>query len=151
MSQQTVRSPQALKVLPLTCALGAHISGVQLSQAAQDGGLFDELHALLLEHKVLFLRDQVLTRAEHVAFASRFGSLEDHPVAGSDPEHPGLVRIYKSPDQPADRYENAWHSDASWRENRPWAACCVASNAHRWAVTPCGPIWHWPTTNCPPM
>lgn len=119
MSQQTVRSPQALKVLPLTCALGAHISGVQLSQAAQDGGLFDELHALLLEHKVLFLRDQVLTRAEHVAFASRFGSLEDHPVAGSDPEHPGLVRIYKSPDQPADRYENAWHSDASWREKPP--------------------------------
>ena len=119
MSQQTVRSPQALKVLPLTCALGAHISGVQLSQAAQDGGLFDELHALLLEHKVLFLRDQVLTRAEHVAFASRFGSLEDHPVAGSDPEHPGLVHIYKSPDQPADRYENAWHSDASWREKPP--------------------------------
>jgi hypothetical protein len=30
-------------------------------------------------------------------------------VAGSDPEHPGLVRIYKSPDQPNDRYENAWH------------------------------------------
>ena len=119
MSQQTVRSPQALKVLPLTCALGAHISGVQLSQAVQDGGLFDELHALLLEHKVLFLRDQVLTRAEHVAFASRFGSLEDHPVAGSDPQHPGLVRIYKSPDQPADRYENAWHSDASWREKPP--------------------------------
>jgi hypothetical protein len=25
-----------------------------------------------------------------------FGELEDHPVAGSDPEHPGLVRIYKS-------------------------------------------------------
>lgn len=119
MPLPTVRNAQALQVHPLTCALGAHISGVQLSQAAQDGGLFDELHALLLEHKVLFLRDQVLTRAEHVAFASRFGSLEDHPVAGSDPEHPGLVRIYKSPDQPADRYENAWHSDASWREQPP--------------------------------
>ena len=119
MPLPTVRNAQALQVHPLTCALGAHISGVQLSQAAQDGGLFDELHALLLEHKVLFLRDQVLTRAEHVAFASRFGSLEDHPVAGSDPEHPGLVRIYKSPDQPADRYENAWHSDASWREIPP--------------------------------
>ena len=119
MPLPTVRNAQALQVHPLTCALGAHISGVQLSQAAQDGGLFDELHALLLEHKVLFLRDQVLTRAEHVAFASRFGSLEDHPVAGSDPQHPGLVRIYKSPDQPADRYENAWHSDASWREKPP--------------------------------
>ena len=119
MPLTNVRNAQALQVRPLTCALGAQISGVQLSQAAQDGGLFDELHAMLLEHKVLFLRDQALTRAEHVAFASRFGSLEDHPVAGSDPQHPGLVRIYKSPDQPADRYENAWHSDASWREKPP--------------------------------
>ncbi|MFC5697499.1 TauD/TfdA dioxygenase family protein, partial [Pseudomonas sp. GCM10022186] len=45
--------------------------------------------------------------------------LEDHPVAGSDPEHPGLVRIYKNPDQPNDRYENAWHTDATWRESPP--------------------------------
>ena len=48
-------------------------------------------------HKVLFFRDQDITRAEHVAFARHFGELEDHPVAGSDPENPGLVRIYKSP------------------------------------------------------
>ena len=43
--------------------------------------------------------------------------------AGSDPDHPGLVRIYKSPDKPNDRYENAWHSDASWREQPPFG--CV--------------------------
>ena len=49
--------------------------------------------------------------------------LEDHPVAGSDPEHPGLVRIYKSPDKPNDRYENAWHTDATWREKPPFG--CV--------------------------
>ncbi|HET7403056.1 MAG TPA: TauD/TfdA family dioxygenase, partial [Usitatibacter sp.] len=56
---------------------------------------------------------------EHVAFARRFGDLEDHPVAGSDPDNPGLVRIYKTPDKPNDRYENAWHTDATWRENPP--------------------------------
>ena len=61
--------------------------------------------------------------AEHVAFARHFGELEDHPVAGSDPEHPGLVRIYKSPDTPNDRYENAWHTDATWREKPPFG--CV--------------------------
>jgi taurine dioxygenase len=68
---------------------------------------------------VLFLREQQLSRAEHVAFARRFGELEDHPVAGSDPEHPGLVRIYKSPEAPPDRYENAWHTDATWRAKPP--------------------------------
>lgn len=60
---------------------------------------------LLKNHRVLFLRDQDLTRAEHVAFAERFGQLEDHPAVGSHPDHPGLVQIYKSPDSPIDRYE----------------------------------------------
>jgi taurine dioxygenase len=108
-----------LRVEPLTCAIGAEISGVHLGAAARDDGLFAEIRALLLQHKVLFLRDQDISRAEHVAFARRFGELEGHPVAGSDPDHPGLVRIYKSPEAPADRYENAWHTDATWREKPP--------------------------------
>ncbi|CAB3810854.1 TauD/TfdA dioxygenase family protein [Paraburkholderia fynbosensis] len=100
----------------LNNAIGAELVGVRLADAIHDDGLFAEIRANLLKHRVLFLRDQEISRAEHVAFARRFGELEDHPVAGSDPEHPGLVRIYKSPDQPNDRYENAWHSDATWRE-----------------------------------
>ena len=108
-----------IQVQPLTCALGAELRGVQLADAAQDEGLFQDIRRLLLTHKVLFLREQQLSRAQHVAFARRFGELEDHPVAGSDPEHPGLVRIYKSPEAPPDRYENAWHTDATWRAQPP--------------------------------
>jgi taurine dioxygenase len=108
-----------IQVQPLTCALGAELHGVQLADAAQDESLFQDIRRLLLTHKVLFLREQQLSRAQHVAFARRFGELEDHPVAGSDPEHPGLVRIYKSPEAPPDRYENAWHTDATWRAQPP--------------------------------
>lgn len=107
---------------PLTCALGAELKNVSLADASRDADLFAEIKALLLKYKVLFLRDQDITRAEHVAFAERFGPLEGHPVAGSDPENPGLVRIYKSPDALADRYENAWHTDATWREIPPMGA-----------------------------
>jgi len=109
----------SIHVEPLTCAIGAEVSNVSLGDAAVDDGLFEEIRALWLRHRVLFFRDQDITRAEHVAFARRFGDLEDHPVAGSDPDHPGLVRIYKSPDKPNDRYENAWHTDATWREKPP--------------------------------
>ena len=112
-----------MHVEPLTCSIGAELVGVSLADAAREDGLFTEIRTLLLKHKVLFLRDQDITRQEHVAFARRFGELEDHPVAGSDPENPGLVQIYKSPAQPNDRYENAWHSDASWRVAPPiWMA-----------------------------
>ncbi|MFC6633406.1 TauD/TfdA dioxygenase family protein [Microbulbifer taiwanensis] len=108
-----------MRVEPLTCSIGAELGGVSLADAVRDDGLFADIRALLLQHKVLFLRDQEFSRAEHVAFARGFGELEDHPVAGSDPEHPGLVQIYKSPEQLADRYENAWHTDATWREAPP--------------------------------
>jgi taurine dioxygenase len=120
-----------MQVEQLTCAIGAELTGVNLADAIVDDGLFGEIRALLLRHKVLFLRDQDITRAEHVAFAKRFGELEDHPVAGSDPDNPGLVRIYKSPDQPADRYENAWHSDATWRAAPQFGAVlrCVETPA----------------------
>ena len=113
----------SIRVEPLTCAIGAEVSGVHLGLASRSTELMAEIRALLLQHKVLFFRDQDITRAEHVAFARHFGDLEDHPVAGSDPEHPGLVRIYKSPDAPNDRYENAWHTDATWREIPPFG--CV--------------------------
>lgn len=112
-----------MRVEQLTCTIGAEVMGVNLGDAARDDGLFGELRMLLLKHKVLFLRDQEISRAEHVAFARRFGELEDHPVAGSDPEHPGLVRIYKDLDSKPEHYENAFHCDATWRQAPPFG--CV--------------------------
>jgi taurine dioxygenase len=118
-----IRSRGEMKVEQLTCTIGAELSNVDLGVASRSPELAGEIRALLLRHKVLFFRDQDITRAEHVAFARHFGELEDHPVAGSDPDNPGLVRIYKSPDTPNDRYENAWHTDATWRDNPPFG--CV--------------------------
>ena len=130
-----VVSPAALKtsiqVEPLTCTIGAELRNVDLGAASRDEATVAEIRALLLRYKVLFFRDQDFSRAEHVAFARHFGELEDHPVAGSHPEHPGLVRIYKSPDTPNDRYENAFHTDATWRVKPPIGCVlrCVESPA----------------------
>ena len=108
-----------MRIEPLTCAIGAELIGVSLAHAAHDDELFGRIKTALLRYKVLFLRDQNISRADHVAFAERFGKLENHPVAGSHPDYPGLVQIYKTPDGPFDRYENAWHTDATWREVPP--------------------------------
>ncbi|SAL85195.1 taurine dioxygenase [Caballeronia choica] len=111
-----------MRIEQLTHAIGAELTGVKLADALHDADLFAEIRAALLQYRVVFLRDQDFTRAEHVAFARRFGELEGHPVVSSDPENPGLARIYRTPDQPNDRYENAWHSDATWREAPPFGA-----------------------------
>ena len=110
------RSLGSMRAEPLACWIGAELANVSLADAARDDALFAEIKALLLKHRVLFLRDQDITRAEHVAFARRFGELEDHPVVGSDPENPGLVRIYKDLGSPPEHYENGWHTDTTWRE-----------------------------------
>jgi taurine dioxygenase len=109
----------SIRVERLTCSIGAELRNVNIAAAINDDGLFQEIKSLLLKHYVLFLRDQDISRAEHVAFARRFGELEDHPVAGSDPDHPGLVRIYKDLSSKPEHYENAYHCDATWRECPP--------------------------------
>ena len=130
-SPASVRSTSlgSLKVEQLTCAIGAEIGNADLGAASRDPETIAEIRALLLKHKVLFFRDQDFTRAEHVAFARHFGELEDHPVAGSDPDHPGLVLIYKGPDTRAEQYENAYHCDATWREKPPFGAVLRCTEA----------------------
>ena len=110
---------RSMTVNPLTCSIGAELSNVHLGAAAEDEDLLAEIRQALLKHRVIFFRDQDISRAEHVAFARRFGELEDHPVVGSHPDHPGLVQIYKTPDSPLERNENSWHTDATWREQPP--------------------------------
>lgn len=126
-SQTPVRT--AFRYEPLTCSIGAEVFDVDLGDIARDDDGFAQLRMLLEKYKVLFFRDQDFNRAEHVALAERFGPLEDHPVAGSDPDHPGLVRIYKDVDSPPDHFENAFHCDATWRENPPFGCVlrCVES------------------------
>jgi taurine dioxygenase len=109
-------------VTRLTAAIGAEVSGVDLGEVARSDELFAELKSLLLAHKVLFFRDQDITRAEHAGLARRFGPLEDHPVVPSDPDNPGLVRIYKDLDSKPEHYENAYHCDGTWKEAPPMGA-----------------------------
>ena len=111
-----------MRIEKLTTHIGAELVGVDLSEAIRNADLFGTIREALLAHKVLFLRDQLISKAEHVAFARNFGDLEDHPVSGSDPDHPGLVCIYKDLDSPPDHYENSWHCDATWREKPPQGA-----------------------------
>ena len=60
--------------------------------------------------------------AEIKDIARQFGELEDHPLANSTEGEPGIIQIWKSPENPPFRYENAWHHDATWREIPPMGA-----------------------------
>jgi taurine dioxygenase len=66
-----------LSVRPTGHALGAEISGVDLSRDI-DEATFQKIVDALHEHEVVFFRNQSLTPEQHVAFSRRFGELEEH-------------------------------------------------------------------------
>jgi taurine dioxygenase len=101
-----------MRIEPLTPAIGAHILDVDLSQLCPD--LLTDVHAALLQYKVVFFRDQNITNEQHIAFARGFGELEIHPATPKNQPNPEVLRIAHGPDSRG--AENFWHSDVTWRE-----------------------------------
>jgi taurine dioxygenase len=104
----------ALSVRRVAGALGAEISGVDLSKEL-DGPTFDAIHRAYVEHEVIFFRDQTLTPEQHKAFGRRFGTLNVHPYVKGMEGHPEIMEIIK---EPSDRtnFGGGWHSDMSFLE-----------------------------------
>jgi len=96
----------------LSPVLGAELTGVDLR--CLDDETFAEIEDAFLAFKVLFFRDQPLTTDEHIAFARRFGELEEHPFLPAAEDHRQVIRFAK--DETVVGVENQWHSDVSWRE-----------------------------------
>ena len=72
-----------MEVKLLSGALGAEISGIDLKDSSDEN--FKKINDLLLEHKVIFFRNQEITTEEHIALAEKFGPLETHAyVKGLD-------------------------------------------------------------------
>jgi taurine dioxygenase len=101
-----------LRIEPLTPAIGAEIVGVDLRHVTPT--LIEDVRAALLEHKVVFFRQQNLTREQHIDFARQFGQLEIHPATPKDQPNPEVLKLSHGPESRGS--ENMWHSDVTWRE-----------------------------------
>lgn len=129
---------RSMTVTRLTASLGAELSGVDLADVARSDVLFAGLRALLLEHKVLFLRDQDISRADHVALARRFGPLEDHPVARATRITRGSYASTSLRTARPNTTRTATTATGRGGGNRPWGLCCAVSRPLRWVATPSG-------------
>ena len=105
-------SDQPIEIVRLTPHCGAEIRGVDLSRPL-GGPAFEEVHKALVEHGVIFFRDQRLTPEQHKAFARRFGELHIHPAYPRLLDgHPEIMEIYA--DETSKRVAGEdWHSDVS--------------------------------------
>ena len=67
---EKVDPSQTLDIRPIAGALGAEVGGVDLSQDLSDGTIA-EIRQALLDHLVIFFRDQNITPDLHLSFAKR--------------------------------------------------------------------------------
>ena len=109
-----------LEITKLTPAIGAEIKGVDLS-TPPNGDVCDRLYQLLMEHQVLFIRDQNMTPQAQVALARSFGELDQpHPVYSSLKDNSAITILDFGPDNPPN--VDTWHTDLTYREKTPFAS-----------------------------
>jgi len=126
-----------LSYKPLQPTIGAEIEGVDLRQPLPPA-LRDEIRVAVLKYKVVFFRDQHLSREEQAAFARQFGPLYTHPTTKQ--AEPGIdasihrialvdFKAYEKEIEPArDEIQEFYHTDTSWRLVPTWGAVLRAVN-----------------------
>ncbi|MGK0170477.1 MAG: taurine dioxygenase [Gammaproteobacteria bacterium] len=102
-----------MTIHPVSGALGAELHGVDIAQ--MDDALFSAIHSALLEHSIIFFRDQTITPEQQIAFAHRFGGIHLHPYIEGMPEHPEIVQVIKT-ETDTYNFGGGWHTDQMFSE-----------------------------------
>jgi taurine dioxygenase len=135
-----------LEVRKLGDALGAEISGVDLSQPIAPAR-FAEIRAAWLEHLVIRIRGQQLSDPQLLAFSSHFGELDPpgpNPLGRPFlPDHPqmNVISNIKRDGVPIGGLgdgEAIWHADMTYVERPPMAAIL-----HALELPPSGGDTYW--------
>jgi taurine dioxygenase len=110
----------ALRLRPLSYSLGVEVCDVDVSRDMSER-TFGDIYRAFIDHGILLLRDQKVTREQHIEFSRRFGELDRHDALPRDrhPQYPELLMVTNEPKpdgSPSDsKYTGRqWHSDMSF-------------------------------------
>ena len=97
-------------------ALGAEVGGIDLTKDT-DAATYTVIRELLVEHEVLFFREQDVSLAQQHALASSFGPLQSHPAYDTVENYPEITILESTAEKPS-KIE-CWHSDMTFRAHPP--------------------------------
>ena len=100
-----------MEIKLLSGALGAEIEGINLKEV--NLGNFKTVNDLLLEHKVIFFRNQDITPIEQIELAKLFGPVEEHAYVKGLEGYPQITRLIKDAEE-KNQWGEGWHSDVSY-------------------------------------
>jgi taurine dioxygenase len=113
-----------LEIQPIAGALGAELYGVDLG-ADLDDATIAEIRQALLDHCVIFFRDQEFDAAQHKALARRFGKIFIHPNYYGLQVDPEILEIRREPGDTKVVGED-WHADTTMMAEPPMGAILYA-------------------------
>lgn len=113
-----------IEVKPIATALGAEISCVELSNELSAAAI-GQIRRALLDHGVIFFRDQTLDVDEHKRLARRFGEIFVHPNFNTGEGDPEVVNIVRKPGDTHIVGEE-WHTDTTMMAAPPMGALLYA-------------------------
>lgn len=105
-----------MHVEPYAGALGATVSDLNLTQPLSDDGLAG-LRQALLDHEVLFFRDQDLSPEAHARLADYFGPPQHHEAYDHVEGYPQITILENDAERPS-KIE-MWHADMTFRKHPP--------------------------------
>lgn len=115
---------ETIAVEPIAGALGAEIHGVDLSRDLSDQTVA-EIRQALLEHLVVFFRDQDITPDQQLAFGRRFGEVIEYPFVKGLEGYPLITPVVKLEHETVN-FGGVWHSDTTYLEEPPMATILLA-------------------------
>jgi taurine dioxygenase len=121
---------ETLDIRRVSGALGAEIGGVDLSRPLADATVA-AIRKALVEHQVIFFRDQDLSPEQQLAFGRRFGPLNIHPYVKGMADHPEVMEIIKEPSDKTN-FGGGWHSDMSFLEHPSIGSILYAVETPEW-------------------
>ena len=113
-----------LDIAPLSAALGAEIGGVDLSGPLDDD-LVAALRRALLDHLVVFFRDQRLAPRSLLALAARFGEPAEYPFVRGLDGFPLVTPVIKEAGDTVN-FGGIWHTDTAYLERPSMATMLYA-------------------------
>ena len=113
-----------IEVRPIAGSIGAEIHNVDVSQELDDRTIGD-IRKALLDHCVIFFRDQKLDVTRHKAFTRRFGEIFIHPNYKGMQADFEIVQITREPGDTKIIGEE-WHADTTMAAEPPMGAILYA-------------------------
>jgi taurine dioxygenase len=114
----------ALEINRVGGVIGADIRGVDFARDLP-AETVAEIRRALLDHLVVFFRDQDLTPAQYRAFAARMGNPIEYPFVPGIDGFPEITPVLKRPDQTVN-FGGVWHSDTTYLPEPPMATLLLA-------------------------